>query len=179
MGEGLLKGAASTFAKAQVALAKVVITYPGWRRPLKVAGCLAAVTVVSFLYSHFEQTVEQLKNEHNVRVADLKSGLTMIAKFMEFEQRYFRSDLPPVQSSALVTLADLFMHRLNEVGPMSREELVDLAVKDGFFADSETAAQAVHPMLVTLVRSELIGELPNGTFAPPTMSQAIKLRRVV
>ena len=130
-------------------------------------------------YSHFEKTVEQLKNEHNARVADLKSGLTMIAKFMEFEQRYFRSDSPPVQSSALVTLADLFMHRLNEVGPMSREELVDLAVKEGFFADSETAAQAVHPMLVILLRSELIRELPNGTFAPPTMSQAIKLRRVV
>ena len=46
----LLKGAASTFAKAQVALAKVAITYPGWRSRLKVAGCLAAVTVVSFLY---------------------------------------------------------------------------------------------------------------------------------
>ena len=129
-------------------------------------------------YSHFEKTVEQLKNEHNARVADLKSGLTMIAKFMEFEQRYFRSDSPPVQSSALA-LADLFMHRLNEVGPMSREELLDLAVKEGFFADTETAAQAVHPMLVTLVRGELIRELPNGTFAPPTMSQAIKLRRVV
>jgi hypothetical protein len=38
----LLKGAASTFAKAQIALAKVAITYSGWRRPLKVAGCLAA-----------------------------------------------------------------------------------------------------------------------------------------
>jgi hypothetical protein len=46
----LLKGAASTFAKAQVALAKVANTYPGWRSRLKVAGCLAAVTVVSFLY---------------------------------------------------------------------------------------------------------------------------------
>jgi hypothetical protein len=46
----LLKGAASTFAKAQVALAKVAITYPGWQRRLKVAGCLAAVMVVSFLY---------------------------------------------------------------------------------------------------------------------------------
>ena len=45
-------------------------------------------------YSHFEKTVEQLKNEHNVRVADLKSGLTMIAKFVEFEQRYFRPDSP-------------------------------------------------------------------------------------
>ena len=46
----MLKGAASTIAKAQVALAKVAITYPGWRSRLKVAGCLTAVTVVSFLY---------------------------------------------------------------------------------------------------------------------------------
>ena len=46
----LLKGAASTFAKAQIALAKVANTYPGWRSRLKIAGCLAAVTVVSFLY---------------------------------------------------------------------------------------------------------------------------------
>jgi hypothetical protein len=101
----------------------------------------------------------------------------------EIVQRYFRPDSPPVhrpdsppvQSSALVTLADLFMHRLNDGGPMSREELVALAVKEGFFADTETAAQAVHPMLVILSRSELIHELPNGTFAPPTMSQAIKV----
>jgi hypothetical protein len=46
----MFKGATSTFVKAKVALAKVVITYPGWRRRLKVAGCFAAVTVVSFLY---------------------------------------------------------------------------------------------------------------------------------
>jgi hypothetical protein len=52
-------------------------------------------------------------------------------------------------------------------------------VKGGFFPDTETAAQGVHPMLVTLVRSELVRELQNGTFAPPTMSQAIKLWRVV
>jgi hypothetical protein len=130
-------------------------------------------------YSHFEKTVEQLKNEHDARVADLKSGLAIIAKFMEFEQGYFRSSSAPDKSSALVALADLFMHRLGEVGPMSREGLVDLAVSEGFFPDAETAAQGVHPMLVTLLRSELIRELPNGTFAPPTMSQAIKLRRVV
>jgi hypothetical protein len=130
-------------------------------------------------YSHFERTVEQLRNEHDARVADLKSDLTMIARFMEFEQRHFRSDSPQVQSSALVTLADLFMHKLAEVGPMSREELLELAVKERFFGDAETAAQSVHPMLVSLLRSELIRELPNGTFAPPTMSQAIKLRMAV
>jgi hypothetical protein len=32
---------------------------------------------------------------------------------------------------------------------------------------------------VNMLRSELIRELPDGTLAPPTLSQAIKLRRVV
>jgi hypothetical protein len=73
----------------------------------------------------------------------------------------------------------VFMRKLNETGPMSREELVDMAVKEGFFPDPEKAVQGVHPMLVSLLRSELIRELPDGKFAPPTMSQAIKLRRVV
>ena len=130
-------------------------------------------------YAHFEKTVEHLRNEHDARVADLKSDLTLVAKFMEFEGRHFRSDPAQGQSSVLLTLADLFMHRLAEVGPMSREELLEIAVKEGFFADAETAAQSVHPMLVSLLRSELIRELPDGTFAPPTMSQAIKLRMAV
>jgi len=130
-------------------------------------------------YAQFEKTLEQLQNERDARIADLKSGLAMIAKFMEFEQRFLGNVSPPVPSSPLVALADLFMHKLNEVGPMSREELVNLAVKEGFFPDAENAVQGVHPMLVNLLRSELIRELPNGTFAPPTVSQTIKLRRVV
>jgi len=133
---------------------------------------------VKATYANFERTVEQLKHECDARTADLKSNLAMISKFMEFEQRYFGHVSPPVQSSPLVALADLFMHRLNEVGAMSREELSDLAVKEGFFPDTETAVQGFHPMLVSLVRSELVRELPNGTFAPPTISQVIKLREV-
>jgi len=46
----MLKGAASTFAQAQRALSKVAIWYPGWGNRLKLVGCLAVVTVVSFLY---------------------------------------------------------------------------------------------------------------------------------
>ena len=34
---------------------------------------------------HFERMVEQLRNEHDARVADLKLNLAMIAKLMEFE----------------------------------------------------------------------------------------------
>ena len=130
-------------------------------------------------YAQFEKALERLQNERDARIADLKSALAMIAKFMEFEQRFLGNAPPPIPSSPLVALADLFMHKLNEVGPMSREELVNLAVKEGFFPDAENAVQSVHPMLVNLLRSELIRELPNGTFAPPTVSQTIKLRRVV
>ena len=62
----MLKGAASTFAKAQVRLAKVAITYPGWPSRLKVAGFLAAVTVVSFLY--FAGLID-LKSVHGFQTA--------------------------------------------------------------------------------------------------------------
>jgi hypothetical protein len=130
-------------------------------------------------YAHFEKTVQQLQIERDARISDLKSGLAMIAKFMEFEERYLNNSSPAVPPSPLVSLADRFMRKLSDTGPMSREELVDMAIKEGLFPDAESAARGVHPMLASLLRSELIRELPNGTFAPPTMSQAIKLRRVV
>ena len=129
-------------------------------------------------YDHFHKTVGQLQSERDAKIADLKSGLAMIAKFIEFDQRFLGSVPPPVQSSPLVALADLFMHRLDEAGSMSKEELVELAVKEGFCADKEQAVQGVHPMLASLLQSELIRELENGKYAPPTISQAIKLRRV-
>ena len=33
------------------------------------------------------------------------------------------------------------MHKLNEAGSMSREELVEFAVKEGFFPDAEQAVR--------------------------------------
>jgi hypothetical protein len=130
-------------------------------------------------YAQFEKTIAQLQNERDAKIADLKSLRAMIAKFMEFEERLSKKASSPVPSSPLVALADLFMGKLDKEGSMSREQLVDLAVKEGFFPDAGSAVQAIHPMLVKLLQSELIRELPNGTFAPPTLSQTIKLRRVV
>jgi hypothetical protein len=129
-------------------------------------------------YAHFEKTVQQLQSERDARISDLKSGLAMIAKFMEFEERCLDHSSPMVPASPLVALADCFMRKLAGVGQMSREELVNMAVEDGLFPDAESAVHGVHPMLASLLQSELIRELPNGTYAPPTMSQAINLRRV-
>ena len=43
---------------------------------------------------HFERMVEQLRNEHDARVADLKACLAMIAKLMEFEERHLANMSP-------------------------------------------------------------------------------------
>ena len=118
-------------------------------------------------YAQFEKAIAQLQNERDAKIADLKSLQAMVAEFMEFEQRLSKKALSPVPSSPLVALADLFMSKLDQEGSMSRERLVDLAVKEGFFPDAGSAVQAIHPILVNLTRSELIRELPNGNFAPP------------
>ena len=129
-------------------------------------------------YDHFERSIRQLQNERDARISELQSAISMIAKFIEFEDRNMPQVTQTVPSSPLVALADRVMESLNDAGRMTRQELTDIAVKEGFFSDAESATQGIHPMLTSLVRSELIRELPNGTFAPPTISQAIKLRRV-
>jgi hypothetical protein len=134
---------------------------------------------IKVAYAHFENAIQQLKTEREAKIADLQSGIAMIAKFMEFEERFLANVSPPAAPSPLLALADLFMRRLNETGQLSKKELVDLAAKEGFFPDAEHASQGVHPMLVNMLRSELIRELSDGTLAPPTLSQTIKLRRVV
>ena len=51
---------------------------------------------------HFERMVEQLRNEHDARVADSKACLAMIAKLMEFEERHVANtsqDSTPLPSS--------------------------------------------------------------------------------
>ena len=130
-------------------------------------------------YDHFERSIRQLQNERDARIGELQSALSMIGKFIEFEDRHMPNVTQAVPPSPLVAFADRVMQTRNDAGRMTRQELIDMAVKEGFFSDAESATQGIHPMLIGLVRSELIRELPDGAFAPPTMSQAIKLRRVV
>ena len=118
-------------------------------------------------YDHFERSIRQLQNERDSRLGELQSALSMIADFLiEFEDRNIPKMTQAVPSSPLVALADCFMEALNDAGQMTRQELIDMVVKAGFFSDAESATQGIHPMLTSLVRSELIRELPNGAFAP-------------
>jgi len=124
-------------------------------------------------YAQFEKAVQQLQSDRDARIRELKSDLAIIAKFMEFEQRYC-SSLPPEVQPPAASLADIVLRRLKDNGAMSKDELIDLAIKEGFFPSADDALRGVHPMLVTMLRSEQIRELPNGNFALPILSQAIE-----
>jgi len=139
--------------------------------------------------AHFDKAIQQLQTERDARIGDLKASLAMLAKLMEFEERLLH-DTPPATpasphntppatpASSLLALGELFLKKLNNAGQMSKQELIDMAIKEGFFPDADAAAQGVHPMLVSMLRSELIREVSDGTYMPPTFSQTIKLRRV-
>ena len=55
---------------------------------------------------HFERMVEQLRNEHDVRVADSKECLAMLAKLMEFEERHIANMSPETPSPSSSQHAD-------------------------------------------------------------------------
>ena len=150
--------------------------------------------------AHFDKAIQQLQTERDARIGDLKAGLAMLAKLMEFEEQLLHNtppatpasphntppatpasphNTPPATpASSLLALGELFLKKLNSAGQMSKQELIDMAVMEGFFPGPDTAAQGVHPMLVSMLRSELIRQTSDGIYMPPTFSQTIKLRRV-
>jgi hypothetical protein len=72
-------------------------------------------------------------------------------------------------------LADFLVSRLNEAGVLSRDDLRRLALKEGYFADADTAERDMHNTLLNVVQAGLIRQLPNGDFAPAN----IRLRRAM
>jgi hypothetical protein len=128
----------------------------------------------------YEKMIEQLQSERDAKVADVKSKLAMISKLFEFENQHMAS-VPPATAppaSPRPPLADFFVRRLSEMGPTSRDDLRNLAVKGGYFADLESAAPSVDTILEEIVGKNRIVQLPNEIFAPPPLSQMIGFRRV-
>jgi hypothetical protein len=76
-------------------------------------------------------------------------------------------------------LADFLVRRLNEAGAMSRDDLRRFSLQEGYFLDAESADRGVHTTLLSVVKSGLIRQLPNGNFAPATVLDTIRLRRAM
>ena len=51
--------------------------------------------------AHFDKAIQQLQTERDARIADLKAGLAMIAKFMEFEERFLHTHADRAYSGLL------------------------------------------------------------------------------
>lgn len=130
----------------------------------------------------FDKMVEQLKAERDSRVSELRAEFGALGKLMEAEHRRMAEGFPlqsqpAPQPQSQVSLPDFIMQRLNEIGPMSKDALVNLALREGLFSDFESADRAVHGTLINIIRSEHLRQLHDGTFVPNTPPQALRLRR--
>ena len=76
-------------------------------------------------------------------------------------------------------LADFLVRKLGEIGALTHDELCQLAVQEGYFADGEIAERGVNVTLMNVVKAGFIRQLPNGTFAPATVMDTIRLRRAI
>jgi len=76
-------------------------------------------------------------------------------------------------------LADFLIRKLSEIGAMTLDDLCHVAVQEGYFAEGEIADRAVHVTLTNVAKAGFIRQLPNGSFAPATVMDTIRLRRAI
>ena len=127
-----------------------------------------------------------------MRVAELKAELAVLGVLIEAEHRRLPNGPWPIESEHQHTpndprpmalprqsLADFLARKLAEIGPRSKDDLSSFAVQEGYFPDTERASPGVHATLVDLLRGDRIRQLPDGTLAPATLSQMIRLRQPV
>jgi hypothetical protein len=153
--------------------------------------------------AQFDTLIEQLKQEHDTRLEDLRAELDAVSRLMELECRRLENGAgqrgpvhepvgqavhqpqqhgqpqPQAQRQPQQPLADFLIRKLNEAGAMSRDDLRRLALQEGYFADADTADRGVHTTLINVVKAGLIRQLPNGNFAPATVLDTIRLRRAM
>jgi hypothetical protein len=146
---------------------------------------------ISGAYAQFEKMIEQLQTEREGRVSDLKAELGAVVKLLEVEHRRMANVLPIAPQAAAqqsapqqivppqISLSEFILRKLNDIGPMSKDDLINFAFKDGLFADVESTERAVHAALISTLRNEQIRQLQDGTFAPVTLTQTIRFRRAI
>ena len=76
-------------------------------------------------------------------------------------------------------LADFIARKLAELGPGSQEDLSSVAAQEGYFPDTQHARPSVHATVIDLLRRQRIRQLPDGTLAPATVSQMIRLQQTM
>lgn len=76
-------------------------------------------------------------------------------------------------------LADFLIRKLGEAGTMSLDDLCGTAIREGYFAEGDNPDRTVHMTLMNVVKAGFIRQMPNGTFAPASVMDTIRLRRAI
>jgi hypothetical protein len=134
---------------------------------------------INAAHAHCKDKIKQLQNERDAVVANLKSSIAMLAKLIELEQAEMGAASVVSPTASQPSLVEFLERKLIEIGPLSKDDLCNMAMKEGYFPDAQSAAQDVEATLMRIVEEKHICPLPDGTFALPMLSQATKLKRVV
>jgi hypothetical protein len=136
--------------------------------------------------AQFDKYLEQIKDEHDERLKDLKAELEAVNHLLGIEHRRHNGAAPapkpqaePQKSAPPQPLADFLVRKLSEVGSLSKDKLHLLAVQEGYFPDGDGAERGVLAVLMHVVKSGHIRQLPNGDFALPAVMEQIRLRRAM
>ena len=54
-----------------------------------------------------------------------------------------------------------------------------VAIQEGYFAEGDNPDRTVHMTLMNVVKAGFIRQMPNGTFAPASVMDTIRLRRAI
>jgi hypothetical protein len=104
------------------------------------------------------------------------------APHAEYHRRSAAQVVEPAPSAAPpapLPLADFLVRRVNEAGPLSKDDLRQLALRAGYFQDAESATRNVHATLLGIIKGGRVRELPNGALAPASMIDTLRQRRAV
>lgn len=148
--------------------------------------------------AHFERGIERLQSEREARTAELNAELAAVSKLLDSEMRRLGGQVAqqtaapqgapqaaapqgeqPPQPTQPLQLGDLLLRTLGEGGSLTKEELRDRAVQDGYFPDADAAARGVYATLFNLVRGGRIRQHPDGTFAALTVMDTLRLRKAM
>lgn len=135
---------------------------------------------ISSAQGQFEKYLEQLRTDQENRLKDLKSELEAVKALLAIEQRRLGgapvaavAQAQPQPRKSQQPLADYLVHKLAELGPMSKDAIQRLALQEGYFADGD-AERGVQAVLMHVVKGGSVRQLPNGDFA-----EVIRLRRAM
>ena len=142
---------------------------------------------IQSMQSAFEQQIETIQHEHENKLEELKTALDAVNTLIGSENRRLKgiqapdakSQKPSVQQvqPQNADLTDFIISELGKGGPASKDNLLKLAVRQGYVSDGDSAKRTFEEAFALLKKAGSIQKLPNGDFTLPTLAETIRLRR--